>query len=97
MFLAEYDQSRVPMNIDGVDTELQLISTRGDLRRAGSILTRVYRSRKGAVVYGTYRATWLCPLGDTEDPCEVNRFDATFEVTTGTRRQTVHAQGEVGC
>lgn len=97
IFLAEYDQSRVLMNIDGVDTELQRISTHGDLNEIGSVMTDVYRSRKGAVVYGTYRTTWLCPVDGTGEFCEVTRFDVTFEVTTGTRRQIVHTKGDMGC
>ena len=97
IFLAEYDQSRVLMNLDGVDTELQRTSTHGNLKRIGSVMTDVYRSKKGAVVYGTYRTTWLCPLNGTGDSCEVTKFDVTFEVTTGTRRQIVHTEGSVGC
>ena len=97
IFLAEYDQSRLLMNIDGVDTELRRISTLGDLKRIGSVMTDVYRSKKGAVVYSTYRTTWLCPVDGTEESCEVTRFDVTFEITTGTRRQVVHTKGDVGC
>ena len=97
IFLAEYDQSKVLMNIDGVDTELKRISTRGHLKRIGSVLTDVYRSKAGAVVYGTYRTTWLCPEDDTDESCEVTKFKVTFEVTTGTRRQVVHTKGDVGC
>ena len=97
IFLSEYDQSRVLMNIEGVDTELQRISTHGNLKRIGSVMRDVYRSRKGAVVYGTYRTTWLCPIDGTDESCEVTRFDVTFEVTTGSRRQIVHTKGDVGC
>lgn len=97
IFLAENDQSRVLMNIDGIDTELQLISTRGHLNKIGSVETNVYRSKKGAVVYGTYRTTWLCPEDGMNESCEVTRFNATFEVTTGSRRQIVHTTGAVGC
>ena len=95
IFLAEYDQSRVLMNIDGTDTELRLVSSRGDLSKVGGIATDTYRSQQGVVVYATYRATWTCPADN--DSCEVTRYDATFEVTTRTRRQVVHATGAVGC
>lgn len=97
IFLAEHDQSRVLMNIGGTDTELRLVSTQGHLKELGSVATAMYRSKKGAVVYATYRTTWLCPEDDTSESCEVTRFNATYEVSTGTRRQTVHATGDVGC
>ena len=97
IFLAEYDQSRVLMNIGGKDTELKRISTRGHLRSLGSVATAVYRSKKGAVVYATYQATWLCPKDDTSESCEVTRFTATYEISTGTRHQTINATGDVGC
>jgi len=97
VFLAEYDQSRVLMNIDGKDTELKAISTSGHLRKLGSVATAVYRSKKGAVVFATYRTTWLCPKDDASEACEVTRFDATYEVSTGTRHQTINATGDVGC
>ena len=97
IFLAEYDQSRVLMNIDGKDTELKRISTNGHLRKLGGVATMVYRSKKGAVVYATYRATWLCPKDDTSESCEVTRFNATYAISTRTRRQTINATGDVGC
>ena len=97
IFLAEHDQSRVLMNISGTDTELRLISTRGHLKKLGSVATAVYRSKIGAVVYATYRTTWLCPKDDTSESCEVTKFNATFEVSTGTKRQMVNATGDVGC
>nr|CAS02448.1 putative integron gene cassette protein [uncultured bacterium] len=95
IFLAEYDQSKILMNIGGVDTDLRLISSRGNLSRLGSVATDVYRSQAGTVVYATYRTTWRCPVG--QESCEVTRFDATYEVTTGSRRQVVHGTGAVGC
>ena len=97
IFLGEHDQSRVLMNIGGTDTELRLISTRGHLKNLSSVATSVYRSKNGAVVYATYRTTWLCPKDHTSESCEVTRFNATYEVSTGTRRQTVNATGDVGC
>ncbi len=95
IFLAEYDQSKILMNIGGVDTDLRLISSRGNLSRLGGVATDVYRSQSGTVVYATYRTTWRCPVG--RESCEVTRFDATYEVTTGSRRQVVHGTGAVGC
>lgn len=97
MFLAEYDQSKAIMNIGGSDTELRLVSTTGHLRKLGSVATATFRSSNGAVVYATYRTTWLCPKDDTSESCEVTRFNATYEVTTDKRRQTVNAIGDVGC
>ena len=95
VYLAEYDQSKILMNIDGADTDLQLVSSRGTLERLGSVATDVYRSKAGAVVYATYRTTWRCPAEN--DSCEVTRFNVTYEVTTGSRRQTIHGPGAVGC
>ena len=97
IFLAEYDQSKVRMNLNGRDTELQMVSSHGYLKDLGSVMTAVYRSESGAVVYGTFRTTWLCPKDGTDESCEVTKFNATFEATTGTRRQVVHAKGDVGC
>ncbi|RYG35991.1 MAG: hypothetical protein EON93_05735 [Burkholderiales bacterium] len=97
MFLAEYDQSRILMNIDGLDTDLKRTSARGHLKKLGSVLTNVYRSNKGAVVYATYRTTWLCPTDGTHESCEVTRFKVSFEAVTGNRRQIVHTTGEAGC
>ena len=95
VFLAEYDQSKILMNIDGADTDLRLVSSRGTLEKVGSVATDIYRSQAGTVVYATYRTTWICPAGN--DSCEVTRFDATYEVTTGNLRQTIHGAGAVGC
>ncbi|MCD9030110.1 hypothetical protein LDO26_18150 [Luteimonas sp. BDR2-5] len=95
IFLAEYDQSRVLMNIGGTDTELTPISTRGHLKGLGSVETSMYRSKNGAVVYATYLASWLCPKGS--DSCEVTKFNATYEVSTGTRHQIINATGDVDC
>ena len=96
-FLAEYDLSRVRMNIDGQDTELKMVSSHGHLKQLGSVLTATFRSKRGAVVYGTFRATWLCPEEGTDESCEVTKYNASFEATTGKRRQVVHAKGDVGC
>ena len=97
IFLAEYDQSRVLMNIDGKDIELKRISTSGHLNKLGGVATAVYRSKQGAVVYATYKTTWVCPKDDTSESCEVTRFNATYEISTGTRHQIINATGDVGC
>ena len=97
IFLAEYDESRVLMNIAGTDTELQRISTRGHLKKLGSVATSIYRSKSGTIVYATYQTTWLCPKDDASESCEVTKFNATYEVSTGTRHQVINATGSVGC
>jgi hypothetical protein len=96
IFLAEYDLSRVLMNIDGVDVELKLGSRKGHLKKLGSVANMTYRA-KGIAVDATYRTTWLCPEDDTSESCEVTRFKATYEVFKGSRHQVVHATGDVGC
>ena len=96
IFLAEYDLSRILMNIDGVDVELKLGSRKGHLKKLGSVANMTYRA-KGIAVDATYRTTWLCPEDDTSESCEVTRFKATYEVFNGSRHQVVHATGDVGC
>ena len=85
------------MNIDGKDIELKRISTSGHLNKLGGVATAVYRSKQGAVVYATYKTTWVCPKDDTSESCEVTRFNATYEISTGTRHQIINATGDVGC
>lgn len=96
VFLAKYDLSRILMNIDGADIKLELVSTEGRLDTLGSVLNMVYRT-EGVVVRASYTATWVCPETNQSESCEVTRFDATYEVSKGSRRQLVHAIGEVGC
>ena len=96
LFQAEFDNSKAVMNINGIDTEFTRSSQHGHLQKLGSIMTAIYRA-KGVVVYATYKTTWLCPTDDTSESCEVTRFDATYEVRTGSGHQIVNATGSVGC
>ena len=96
VFLAEYDESLIVMNIGGSDVRLELDATSGAgyPRRVGERVTKIYTS--GAVrVDATYTAVWVCPPG--QEGCEVTRFDVTFIVRRGDRVETVSATAEVGC
>jgi hypothetical protein len=97
MFLAEYDQSLIVMNIDGTDVRLTLDprSAPGYPSRVGDRVTKVYTA--GSIrVEATYETTWVCPP-NAEGGCEVTRFDVTFVVKRDGRTETVHAIGDVGC
>jgi hypothetical protein len=95
-FLAEYDQSRVLMNLLGADVHLKrdTASTRGALKKLGETLREVYEG-PGIRVEATYTAIGLCGPKDTE--CEDTKFKAVFEVHAGDREQKVVATGDVGC
>ncbi|MBO9717592.1 MAG: hypothetical protein J7507_12475 [Pseudoxanthomonas sp.] len=94
VLLAEADDSRTLMNIGGSDVELALVDEQGSLARAGDILERTFKA-EGIVVKARYRVTWTCPEDD--ESCEVTRFDVSFDVTSGGRRQTAKATGDFGC
>lgn len=94
MFMAEYDDSAAWMNIEGDDIVLELGEERGVLKSVGDVMERTYRA-PGVDVHARYEVTWVCPA-DTES-CEVTRFGATFEVSTGDHIQIVAASGAMGC
>ena len=96
IFLAEYDLSRILMNIDGIDVDLELSSRSGSIHQLGSVSRMVYQA-KGIIVRSTYKTTWVCPKDDSSESCEVTRFNATYEVSKGARHQVVYASGDVGC
>jgi hypothetical protein len=94
VFLAEYDDSRTLMNIDGSDIELDLVDESGNLVAVGDVLERTYQA-EGVLVNAKYTTTWVCP--DGSESCEVTRYKITFDVSKGSRRQVVQATGDVGC
>jgi hypothetical protein len=94
VFLAEYDESRIVMNIGGLDIELRLVQARGQLEKVGDVLERTFIAGD-VTVRAQYRVTWVCPEDD--ESCEVTKFNATFLVTKGNESETVNAEGSVGC
>lgn len=95
VFLAEYDDSEILMNIDGSDVALELIDETGSLK-LGEVLHRNYRG-PGIAVSASYTSTWNCSMVPESESCEVTKFSATFEVKKNERTQIVQATGEVGC
>jgi hypothetical protein len=96
IFLAEYDESLIVMNIDGRDIHLSRDPSSGAGRpsRIGDRVVKLYTA-ESVRVETTYTTTWVCPP-DTEG-CEVTRFDVTFVVKRGDQIETVKAVGGVGC
>ena len=94
VFLGESDDSLSLMNIGGSDVALALASEHGTLKNVGDVLERTFNAH-GVWVKAKYRVTWTCPKGD--DSCEVTRFTVSFNVSKGSKQQTVRATGDVGC
>jgi hypothetical protein len=94
VFLGEIDDSRSLMNIGGSDINLALTSQHGTLKKFGDVMERTFKA-DGVLVKAKYRVTWTCPKGD--DSCEVTRFTVSFNVSKGSKQQTVRATGDVGC
>ncbi len=82
------------MNIDGSDVELALASEHGTLKNVGDVLERTFKAH-GVLVKAKYRVIWTCPKGD--DSCEVTRFTVLFNVSKGSKKQTLRATGDFGC
>ncbi len=96
IFLAEYDESRVLMNIGGADLTLRRDPslTRGKLATVGSQLSEVYIS-PGIRVDAIFKVTSACRANDEE--CEDTKFRVTFNIKRGAETQTVQGTGDVGC
>lgn len=94
IFLAEYDESRIVMNIGGSDIELKLAEAQGQLNKVGDVLERMFTA-DDVTVRARYTVTWVCP--EDSESCEVTKFAATFMVTKGSQSETVNATGHVGC
>jgi hypothetical protein len=95
IFLAEWDESKILMNIDGADVPLQVVGEVDKRPIKGTRMIKAYRA-PGIEVKATYTVTWDCSQSDNES-CEVTRYNATYEVSKGSQTQTVEASGEVGC
>jgi hypothetical protein len=95
IFLAERDESKVIMNIDGTDVQLAVLKKSGKLQAIGDVLERTYGA-PGIEVKARYKVTSDCS-GNASEACEVTGFTVTFEVTKNGRSQTVQAAGESGC
>jgi hypothetical protein len=94
VYLAELDDSRSLMRIDGASVEFKLVEKKGSLNRVGDTLEKTYRS--GVIqVKARYVATWVCPKND--ESCEVTKYSVTFEISKGDQKQTIEAIGDVGC
>ena len=94
IYLAELDDSRSMMRIDGTNVELRLVEKKGTLDKVGGVLEKTYRS--GSIqVKARYVATRVCPENDAG--CEVTKYSVSFEVSKGARTQVVKATGDVGC
>jgi hypothetical protein len=94
VFLAELDESRIVMNIDGWDIELKLVAAQGKLEKVGDVLERTFIAGD-ATVKARYTVTWVCP--EDSESCEVTKFAAKFTVTKGSQSEIVNATGPVGC
>jgi hypothetical protein len=96
IFLAEYDESVVIMNIGGKDVHLVAEPKRSTARfgKVGSRLSRTYTA-PGILVKAVYTATWVCPAND--ESCEVTKFEVVFTVEAGAASQVVEGRGDVGC
>lgn len=96
VFLAELDESKILMRIDGADTVLATVGARptGALDKVGAKLTRTYAAGNISVT-ATYTATRVCPAGD--ESCEVTKYDVTFTIARGARMQVIRASGDAGC
>jgi len=95
IFLAEWDESKILMNIDGQDVSLQVIGDADKRPSRSSSMIKTYRA-PGIDVRATYTVTWDCSQSDSES-CEVTKFNATYEVRKDDRSQTIQATGTVGC
>jgi hypothetical protein len=96
IFLAEWDESKVLMNIGGSDVELTITGDADKRPSRASPTVKVYRGASGIEVRATYTVTWDCSQSDNES-CEVTKYDVKFEVTKGDEAELVQATGEVGC
>jgi S-formylglutathione hydrolase FrmB len=93
MFLAEYDDSEILMNLDGTDLNLELAADEGGMG-LGEQRVRRYQAPDVDVI-ARYTITGVCPAGS--EACEVTHYRATFEVRKDSRVQFVEATGSVGC
>ena len=94
VFLAEYDESRIVMNIGGSDVQLKLVEAKGQLKKVGDVLNRTFKAGD-ITVDARYTATWVCTEGS--ESCETTKFAVTFRVSKGGQSETVQATGHVGC
>jgi hypothetical protein len=96
IFLAELDESKVLMHIDGQDTVLTTDKPNSDhaLNKVGDTIERTYRSN-AIVVTATYTATWVCQ--EDSESCEVTEYTVTYTVSKNGQQQIVQAQGSMGC
>jgi hypothetical protein len=96
IFLAEYDESVIIMNINRKDVHLKLDprQTTGNINKVGDRLTSVYTA-PGIIVKAVYTVTSTCPEND--DSCEVTEFDVVYTARAGNVSEVVKGHGEVGC
>jgi hypothetical protein len=92
--LAEYDESRIVMNISGSDIELKVANGQGQLKKVGDVLERTFTAGD-VTVRARFTATWVCP--EDSESCETTKFSVTFKVAKGAQSEAVNAEGNVGC
>jgi hypothetical protein len=95
IFLADRNDSRAVMNIDGSDVALKVEGKSGPLPKIGDVIERRYGA-PGIEVKATYKITSDCSESRNES-CEVSGYSVTLEVTKDGRTQVVQAMGAVGC
>jgi len=95
IFLAERDESKIIMNIDGTDVQLTVLKKSGKLQAIGDVVERTYGA-PGIEVKARYKVTSDCS-GSSSEACEVTGFKATFKVSKNGQTQTIQASGESGC
>jgi hypothetical protein len=98
IFLAEYDDSEILMNIDGSDVHLKLVQSKGQLKKVGDSLDQVFQA-DNLIVKAHFTATWVCPKSDEfgGESCENTKLAITFQVSKGSRSEVVRATGDFGC
>jgi len=95
IFLADRDDSRAVMNVDGSDVVLKVEGKSGPLPKIGDVIERKYGA-PGIEIKATYKVTSDCSESPNES-CEVSGYSVTLEVKKDGRTQVVQAKGAVGC
>jgi hypothetical protein len=95
IFLADRDDSRAVMNVDGSDVFLKVEGKSGPLPKVGDVIERKYGA-PGIEVKATYKVTSDCSDSPNES-CEASGYSVTLEVKKDGGTRVVQAMGAVGC
>jgi hypothetical protein len=85
------------MNVDGVDTHLAFVKSKGqDVKKRGQLgeHSTYWYSGDGIEVEVDYVITGGCPSGN--ESCKITRYDAILAVKRGKAHKTVAAKGVCG-